>query len=100
MLLSASIGPGYPPLFGLLDRVRDDLGISAEPVRFLDEFAALDLEDLHPAAALVVGRGDLKRWHKAAEGKVMDRLEPVLDLLAGRRLAAIGLQRVAGCLDV
>ena len=49
---------------------------------------------------LVIGRGDLKRWHQTAEGKVMDGLEPVLHLLAGRRVAAIGLQCVAGRLDV
>src|SRR5947207_2508676 len=37
-------------LFGLLYRLGDHLRISVDPVGLLDELAALDLVDLHPAA--------------------------------------------------
>ena len=47
--------------FGLSDRLGDDLGVSAEPVCLFDKLAARDLEDLHPAAALVVGRRHFER---------------------------------------
>src|ERR1700739_4602110 len=85
---------------GLFDRCRDHLRIGADPLGLLDEFAALGLVDLHPAAALVVGRGDVERRHQPAEGEIVDRLEPLLDLFTGRLLAAIRLDRVADRLDM
>src|ERR1700736_2490375 len=82
------------------DRLGEDLGITAEPLRFLDELAALDLEDLYPAAAFMVGRGDLQRRNQAAEGEVLDRLEALAHVLAGRLGAALRLNGVADRLDV
>src|SRR3954470_12877029 len=75
------------------DRFLDDLAIGAEPVSVGYELAALDSEDLDPAAALVVLRRDLERRHQPAERKVLDLLEPLLDILPGRRFAAGQLQR-------
>src|SRR5215207_2694417 len=89
-----------PRLFGLLDLGGDDLRIGADPFGLLDELAALDLVDLHPAAAFVILRGHGERRHDAAERELLDRLEALLDLLAGRLLAAIRLHRVADRLDV
>src|SRR6516162_5312031 len=100
MLLSASIGQRPLPLFGLADRLGDDLRIGAEPVGLLDELAVLDLEDLHPAAALMIGRGDLERRHQPTQGKVFDLLEALLHVLTGRLLAAVHFERVASRLDV
>src|SRR5215471_1434883 len=112
MLLSASItahpsplprlrGRGNGPfLFRLCDGLCDHFRISAEPVRRLDELIALDLEDLHVSAALVIGCADLKRWHQPAEREVMDLLEALFDLLAGRLLPPIRFDRVAGRLSV
>src|SRR5215472_1655807 len=100
MLLSASIGRKPFRLFAFLHRLGDHFRIGAKPLRLLDELATLDLEDLHPAAALVVGRGYLERWHQTAEAKVTDRFEALLDLFAGRLVSAIRLDRVAGRLDV
>src|SRR6516165_6430734 len=48
------LGPSRAWLFGFLDCSGHDFRVSAEPVRLLDEFAALDLKNLHPAAAFVV----------------------------------------------
>src|SRR5437660_12277222 len=81
------------------DGLGEDLGITPEPVRFLDELAALDLEDLHPAAAFMVGRGDLQRRYQAAEREVLDRLEALAHVLAGRLGAALRLDGVADRLD-
>src|SRR5437763_13188679 len=99
MLLSASIGDGLASL-GLLDRRLDHVAIGARPVGPLNELAALDLEHLDPAAALVVGLCDFERGHEAAQGETADRFEALLDVVAGRLLAAIGFQRVADCLDM
>src|SRR6266571_4574787 len=99
MLLSASI-TRLLRLFGLFDRLGNDLRKGTEPVGLLDELAALDLKDLDPAAALVIGRGDLQGRYQPAEAEVLDRLEALLDLFAGRLLAAIRLDRVAGRLGV
>ena len=48
------------------------------PVGLLDELAALHLEDLHPAAALMVLGGDLEWRDEAAEGEIADRSRPFL----------------------
>src|SRR5438445_7400189 len=99
MLLSASIGWALL-LFGLFDGGGDDLRITAEPLGLLDELAALDLEDLDKSAAFMVRRGDLERRHQPAEAEVLDRLEALLHILAGRLLAAICFNRVADRLDM
>src|SRR5215472_7412932 len=62
------------------DRLGHHVRIAAEPFGLFDELAALDLEDLHPTAAFVVGCGDLHGRHQAAEGEVLDRLEPLADV--------------------
>src|SRR5438270_1696005 len=87
-------------LFRLLDCGGNDLGIAAEPLGLLDELAALDLENLHPAAALVVLRGDLERRNQALEGEIVYLFEALLDILAGRLPAARCLDRIADRLDV
>src|SRR5215467_3753894 len=97
MLFSAS---KMPSLLRCLQRMLDDVAISTEPVRLLDKLAALDLEDLYPAAAFVVSRGDLQRRHEATQGKIADLLEAVLDISSGRRLAAAGFQRITDALDM
>src|SRR5712691_1633160 len=99
MLLSASIGQALL-LLGLLDRGGDDIRIAAEPLGLLDELAALDLEDLDKTAAFVVRRGDLERRHQPAEAEILDRLEALLHILAGRLLPAIGFDRIANRLDM
>src|SRR4051794_24331553 len=81
------------------DRLLDHLAIGAEPVAVGHELAALDGEDPDPAAALVVLRRDFERRHQAAEREVLDLLEPLLDILASRRFAAVQLDRVADRLD-
>src|SRR6516165_1890295 len=88
------------PLLGLGDRLGDDLRIGAEPVRLLDELAAFDLEDLHPTAAFMVCRSDLERRNETTEAEVVDLLEALLDVLAGRLLAAIRLESVADGFDM
>src|ERR1700730_12349899 len=97
MLLSASIVSALnrARLFGLGDRLGDGLRIPAEPLGLLDELAAFDLEDLHPAAAFMVGGSDLERRHQAAEAEIVDLLEAALDLLAGRLFAAVCFEGVA-----
>src|SRR5882724_13141644 len=102
MLLSASIqsASNRTRLLGLGDRRSDDFRVAAEPLGLLDELAALDLEDLHPAAALMVGRRDVERRQQAAEAEIVDLLEALFDIIAGRRFAAIGLERIAGRLDM
>src|SRR5437773_3279773 len=87
-------------LLGLFYRGVDHVAIGAHPVCRVDEFAALNLEDLDPAATLVIGRGDFERWHEAAQAETADRFQPLLDVVAGRLLAAIRLQRVADRLDM
>src|ERR1700736_1053119 len=82
------------------DRLGQHLGITAEPLGLLDELAALDLEDLHPTAAFVVGGGDLHGRDETTEGEVLDRLEALAHVLAGRPLAALRLDGVADRLDV
>src|ERR1700726_3385611 len=102
MLLSASIvrpqtqsGPVQTRLLGLGDRLGDDLRIAAEPLRLLDELAALDLEDLHPAAAFMVGLSHLERRNQSAQAEIVDLLKALLHVLPGRLFAAIGLERIA-----
>ena len=60
----------------------------------------MDLENLHPAAAFMVGRGDLQWWKEAAQGQVVDLLEAILHIRAGRLFPAIGLDRIADRLDM
>src|SRR5437016_9607906 len=69
-------------LFGVLHRVLHDLAIGLHPLRLLDELAALDLEDLHPAAAFMLGGRDRQRRHQSAEIELLDALEALLDVLA------------------
>src|SRR5215831_6829030 len=83
-----------------LELTREHLGIGAEPVGLLDELAALDLEDLHPAATLVVGSAEFHWRDEATQGYVVDRLEALLHVVAGRLRAAFGLNRVANGLDM
>src|ERR1043166_8061969 len=92
--LRAAARPGQA-LFSRGDRLGEHLRIAAEPLGLLDELAALDLEDLHPAAAFVVGRGDLHGRDEAAEGEVLDLLEALAHVFAGRPLAALGLDGIA-----
>src|SRR6266571_4763964 len=99
MLLSASIRWALR-LLGLLDRGGDDIGIAAEPLGLLDELSALDLEDLDKSAAFMVRRGDLERRNQTAEAEILDRLEALLHILAGRLLPAVCLDRVADRLDM
>src|SRR5260370_26016843 len=87
-------------LFGLLDCRGNDLRETAEPLGLLDELAALDLEDLDKSATLVVGRGHLERWNQTTEAEILDRLEALLDVLAGRLLAAVRFESVANRLDM
>src|SRR6516162_8523799 len=87
-------------LLRLLYRGRHHFRIPAEPVRLLDELAVMDLEDLYPSAAFVVGGCDLERRNEAAQGEDMDLLEAVLHICSGRLFAARRLQRVADRLDV
>src|SRR5215470_3492673 len=82
------------------DRLGEHLRIAAEPVGLLDELAALDLEDLHPAATLVVRSAEFHWRDKATQGYVVDRLEALLHVVAGRLCAAFGLNRVANGLDM
>src|SRR5438477_3055782 len=89
-----------PGLFRLLDGGCNDLGISAEPLGFLNELAVLHLEDLDPPAAFMIGSGHFERRHQTAEGEILDLLEPLLDVLAGRLLAAISFKGVANRLDM
>src|SRR6516162_5477020 len=97
MLFSAS---KMPSLLRCLQRMVDDVAIGAEPVGLLDEFAALDLEDLYPAATLMIGRRDLQRRHQAAQRKIADLFESILDVGPGRRFAAIGFQRITDPFDM
>src|SRR5260221_12884558 len=99
MLLSASIGRALL-LFRLFDRGGNDLRVAAEPLGLLDELAALDLEDLDKSAAFMVRRGDLEGRHQATEAEIIDRLEALLHILAGRRLAAVRFDRIANRLDM
>src|SRR6266853_3924394 len=99
MLLSASIRWALR-LLGLLDRGGDDIRIAAEPLGLLDELAALDLEDLDKSAAFMVRRGDLEGRHQTTEAEVLDRLEALLHILAGRLLPAIRFDRIANRLDM
>src|SRR5260221_13226620 len=78
----------------------DDLRIGAEPVGLLDELAALDLEDLHPATAFMVGSVDLERRNQTAEAEIVDRFEAFLHIFPGRLLAARRLERIADRLDM
>src|SRR6266478_6225269 len=102
MLLSASIqsASDRARLLGLGDRLGNELRIAAEPLGLLDELAALDLEDLHPAAAFVISRGHLEWGHQATEAEVLDLLEALFDILSGRLAAAIGFECIAGRLDM
>src|SRR6267143_262630 len=99
MLLSASIRRPLR-LLRLFDRGGDDLWVAAEPLGLLDELAALDLEDLDEPAAFMVRRGDLERRHQPAEAEILDRLEALLHILAGRLFPAIRLDRIADRLDM
>src|SRR5437764_4843619 len=92
--------PAVRRLSRFLDGGGNDLRVGADPVGLLDELATLGLEDLHPASALIIFGGDLPRWHQPVEGEIVDRLEPLLDLLAGRFLAAIRLDPVSNRLDM
>src|SRR6516164_10742157 len=93
-------GPAATGLLRLLYRGRHHFRISAEPVRLLDELAVMDLEDLHPSAAFVIGGRDLERRHETAQGEVMDLLETALHICSGRLFAARRLQCVPDRLDV
>src|SRR6478735_1789088 len=80
----------------LLDR----RAIALEPVLGPDQLAALDGPDLHPAATLVVGRRELHRRQQAAQREALDLLHALLDVLAVRLGAALGLDGVAQRLDL
>src|SRR5215471_3853426 len=98
MLFSASMAASpvqaCEASFGVCDGVLDDVAIRLEPVRLFDELAAFDLEDLHPAATLVLGRGDLQRWYQTTQRQAVNHLEAFFHVLAGRRLAACQLQGI------
>src|SRR6266436_6584637 len=88
------------PLLGLGDRLGDDIRVAAEPLGLLDELTALDLEDLYEPAAFMVRRGNLERRHQTTEAEISDRLEALLNILAGRLLPAVRLGRIADRLDM
>src|SRR2546423_14858181 len=97
MLLSASIShlaPVVARLFGVLPRALHDRAIGLHPLRLLAELAALDLEDLPPAAAFMLGGRDRQRRHQSAQIELLDALEAFLDVLAFGRFTAGLLQRV------
>ena len=87
-------------LLGLCNGLRNNLRIGPEPVGLLDELAALDLEDLHPATAFMVGSVDLERRNQTAEAEIVDRFEAFLHIFSGRLLAARRLERIADRLDM
>src|SRR6187549_1277620 len=97
---------GSRPLLSATRLVRSDevpvdhVSIGAEPVAILDELAALDRPDLDPAAALMVGRGNLHRRHHATQAEALDGLHTLLHVLAGRFCAALGLDRIANGLGM
>src|SRR5215831_13759350 len=74
---------------GRCDVLLHDLAVGLEPLGGLLELTAIDGPDLHPAAALVVFRGDVEGRNEPAEGEVFDLLHPLLDVLAGRLAAAL-----------
>src|SRR5215469_12528901 len=82
-------------LFRLFYCRRHNLRITPEPVGFLHKLTVMHLEDLHPASAFVISRCDLERREKTAEREVVDLLEPVLDIFAGRLPATLGFDRVS-----
>src|ERR1700723_1100114 len=104
MLLSASIErsryQGIATLLGGLDRVLDHVAIGVEPVGLLNELAVMDAEYLHPAAALMICRGDLQRRDKAAPREGLHLFHAGLDLLGRRLLAATDLERIGQPLDL
>src|SRR5688572_22090202 len=77
-----------------------DIAVGPEPVAVGHELAALDGEDLDPAAALVVLRRDLERRYETAERKALDLLKALLHVLACRLLAAVQLERLTQRLDL
>src|SRR5882724_934770 len=99
MLLSASIRWALL-LLGFFDRGGDDIRVAAEPLGLLDKLATLDLEDLDESAAFMVRRGDLERRHQTTKAEILDRLEALLHILAGRLLPAVRFDRVADRLDM
>src|SRR5262245_20596152 len=83
-----------------LELLRQYILIGAEPVGFLDELAALGLEDLHPAAAFVVAGAEFERRNEAAQGEAVDCFKSLFHVFAGRLLAASRLDGIADCLDM
>src|SRR5262249_21086306 len=73
----------------------DHVTIGLEPVAILGELAVLDGPYLHPAAAFMVGFGERDWRNHAAKGEALDLLHALLDVLARRHGAALGLDRVA-----
>ena len=60
----------------------------------------MHLENLHPATAFMVGRGNLQWWKEAVQAEVVDLLEAILHIRAGQLFPAIGLDRIADRLDM
>src|ERR1700704_1987838 len=87
-------------LFSGLDVLGQDVPVGLVPLGGLHELAALDGEDLDPAATLVVVDRDLERRHEPAEREALDLLEARLDVRARDGAARLGLQRVADRLHV
>src|ERR1043166_4762226 len=77
------------------DVLGDDVLVGGVPVGHLLELAALHLPDLYEPTALVVGGGDLERWHQPAQREVVDLLEALLGVLAGDLAVGLGLHGVA-----
>src|SRR5215831_9138806 len=82
------------------DVLLHDLAVGLEPLGRLLELTAFDGPDLHPAAALVVLRGDVEGRNEPAESEVFDLLHPVLDVLTAWLAAALGLDGVADRFEV
>src|SRR5205823_2521497 len=87
-------------LLGFFDCCGHNFRVAAEPVGLSDELAVVRLENLYPAAAFMVGRSDLQWWKQAAQRQIVDLLETILYIRAGRLLPAISLDGVADRLDM
>src|SRR5262245_5511114 len=69
----------------------DHIPIGLEPFAVLGQLAAFDRPHLYPATALMVVLRHFHGWHHAAERKALHGLQPILDILARRLGAALGL---------
>src|ERR1700737_1095922 len=102
MLLSARLvsASDRARLFGLGNRLGDELRIATEQLGLLDKLAALDLEHLNPPPPFLGPPGHLEWRNQSSQTEIVDLFEALLHVLARRLLAAVGVQRVADRLDM